>query len=274
MVVDRRLRRVDHPRARLGAEVLDDHLLHVAITLVRLTDREQRVDPLRTRLADPDQDPRREGDALGAGCVECCKTRGGKLVGRAEVRTAALREPLGRRLEHDPHRRRARAQHAHVGGGEHAGIEMRQQAGLLEHGVGGAREILERRRAAEVGQLIARRAVAQLRFVAEREERLATARGRAGGGDLDHLVDRQVGALAPARRGGERAVVAHVAAQLRQRDEDLRRIGDEAARACVPQAAGLGRQILERQGEQIGPVHHHVSLDARTASEAQCGLGA
>ena len=129
---------------------------------------------------------------------------------------------------------------------------MRQQAGALEHCLGGAREVLERRRAAELGQLVAGRAVPQLRLVAEREQRLAATRRRAGGRDLDHLVDRQVRALAPARRGGERAVVADVATELRQRDEDLRRVGDEAAAALVPQRPGLGAQILERQREQVG----------------------
>ena len=41
----------------LRAEVLDDHLLDVAVALVEVADREQRLDPLLARLADPDQDP-------------------------------------------------------------------------------------------------------------------------------------------------------------------------------------------------------------------------
>ena len=46
---------IGHPRLGLGAEVLDDDLLHVAVTLVQIADREQRLDALEARLADADQ---------------------------------------------------------------------------------------------------------------------------------------------------------------------------------------------------------------------------
>jgi hypothetical protein len=91
-----------HPRARLGPEVLDDHLLHVAVPLVQVADREQRLDPLGTRLADPDQDPGRERDRELSGEPQRLQTYGRPLVGRAEVRAAALREPVRDGLEHDP----------------------------------------------------------------------------------------------------------------------------------------------------------------------------
>ena len=42
-LVERRLRGVCHPRPRLGAEVLDDHLLHVAVTPREPADRLQGV---------------------------------------------------------------------------------------------------------------------------------------------------------------------------------------------------------------------------------------
>ena len=48
----------------LGAEVLDDHLLHLR---AGRGDREQRLEPLLAGLADPDQDPGRERDARLAG---------------------------------------------------------------------------------------------------------------------------------------------------------------------------------------------------------------
>ena len=67
VLVEARLRVPRHPCARLGAEVLDDHLLQVAVTLVHRTERLQRLDPLGARLADPDQDPARERDPQLAG---------------------------------------------------------------------------------------------------------------------------------------------------------------------------------------------------------------
>src|SRR5207237_693061 len=82
---------------------------------------------------------------------------------------------------------------------------------------------------------VARRAIAALGLVAEGEERLVAAGVGARMRDLEHLVGGQECALAAARRGGERAVVADVAAQLRQRDEDLRRVRDEQALAVRAQ---------------------------------------
>ena len=67
MVVDARLGVRCHARARLGAEVLDDHLLQVAVALVERAERLERFEPLGARLADPDQDPAREGDPQLAG---------------------------------------------------------------------------------------------------------------------------------------------------------------------------------------------------------------
>ena len=46
-------------------------------------------------------------------------------------------------------------------------------------------------------------------------------------GDRDRLLDRQIGRLQRARRAGEGAVAADVAAQLGQRDEDLGRVADD-----------------------------------------------
>ena len=172
---------------------------------------------------------------------------GRALVGRAEVRPAALGEPVGRRLEHDPLRRRHLAQRRQLVARHHAGVRVRQQAGLVEHEPAHAHEVLDRRLAAELGELLARGPVAALRLVAEREQRLATARRGAGARDVQHLVRGHVRALALPRRRGERAVVADVAAELRQRDEDLRRVRDEAPLALLAEQLRRREEILRRQ---------------------------
>ena len=61
---------VVHGRPRLGEEVLDDHLLHVAVGAVGVGDGRQGADPLGARLADPDQDARGEGDGERAGRLQ------------------------------------------------------------------------------------------------------------------------------------------------------------------------------------------------------------
>jgi hypothetical protein len=124
---------------------------------------------------------------------------------------------------------------------------VRQQSGLLEHEPGAAREVLDRRLAAERSQLLARRPVTALRLVAEREERFAATGDRPGPRDLEHLLLGHVRALAASRRPGEGAVVANVPAELRQRDEDLRRVRDDRAAA---ESTRLGAELVGRRLEE------------------------
>ena len=252
-LVERRLRVGGHLRVRLGPEVLDDHLLDVPVALVQAGDRPKGLDPLRSRLADPDQDPGRERNRQLAREANRLQPCGGALVGRAEVRTTALGEPVGDRLEHEALRGGHLAQPGELVACHHTGVCVRKEAGLVEHEAAHAREVLDRRLAPELGQLLARDPVAALGLVAEREQRLAATRRGAGACDLEHFVRGQVRPLAAARRPREGAVVADVPAELRQRDENLRRICDDGAPA---QAPGLGEQVFE------GPVEHAMSIRA------------
>ena len=217
-----------HLRARLGAEVLDDHLLYVAVALVERCDGSERVDALVAGLPDADQDPRRERDGQLACEADRLQARLGELVRRAEVWAAALREPQRRRLQHQSHGCGHRPEQRDVLPRHDARVDVGEEPGLREDELAHAGEVLDRRRAAELGELLARGPVAELGLVAEREEGLVAACLGARAGDAQHLVRGHVGALAPPRRVRERAVVADVPAQLRERDEDLGRVGDEA----------------------------------------------
>jgi len=95
---------------------------------------------------------------------------------------------------------------------------------------------------AERLELLACRAVAQLRLVAQGEQRLVAARLGAGAGDGEDLVAGQIDPLAAARRLGEGAVVTDVAAQLGERDEDLARIRHQPAMPDVAQRGGHPHQ--------------------------------
>jgi hypothetical protein len=134
------------------------------------------------------------------------------LVRGAVMRPPARREALGRGLQHEAHRHRRRAQFHDFRAGHHAGIQVRQQRRFIEHERGHAPEVLERRRGTESLEPVASRAVAQLRLVAQREERLATTGRLARARDLEHLLGREVGTDQTPRHLGERAVVADVAA--------------------------------------------------------------
>ena len=122
-----------HRGARLGPEVLHDHLLHVAVAAVEVADREAAtrrarasVSPIPTRMPVVNGIARRPASSIVR------SADGGHLVGRAEVRAALLGEPVGRRLEHEPHRRADVLQPRELLVRHHARVQVRQQPGLLD----------------------------------------------------------------------------------------------------------------------------------------------
>ncbi len=133
-------------------------------------------------------------------------------------------------------------------------------------------EIGEGRVMAEPSQVLARRGIAQFGLVAQCEQRLMAAGAGTGAGDRQHLVGVEIGGLAATRRMGEGAVMADVAAQLGQRDEDLARIGHEAAMPLIAQSRcdlhqrqKIGR-VGERQGLRLGE-----SSSSRSATQRILG---
>ncbi len=126
LLFERRVGMSCHARSRLGTKVLHDHLAQVAVLVAQLFQREQRLEALRTRLADPDQDPTRERDRELAGEADRLEPRGRRLVGRRPVRPALLRQPVGDRLDHDSHRSRHRAEQLQLAAAHHARVEVGQ----------------------------------------------------------------------------------------------------------------------------------------------------
>ena len=208
-------------------------------------------------LADADQDPARERDLELTREPHRLEPTGWHLVRGRPVRPAARCEPLRGRLEHDPHRRGDRPQRGELVSRHHARVEVRQQARLVEHAAGEAREVLEGGRATERHELVARHAIARLGPVAEREERLAAAGLHPGPGDGEHLVLGEERTLAAPRRPGERAVAADVAAERRQGHEHLGRVRHQRARAVRAQAPGLGHELVERSVREVPPIETH-----------------
>ena len=97
MVVEIGLGRLRHARPGLGAEILDDDLLQVAVAVVQVAQRQQRLDALAPGLADADQDAGGERHRRLAGGADGLEPQRRVLVGRAEMRPAAAAQPLGRR---------------------------------------------------------------------------------------------------------------------------------------------------------------------------------
>jgi hypothetical protein len=128
--------------AAVGDEVLQDHLLQVAVLGVHRRQGLQRGHAVVLGLADADEDPAGERDAQLAGGAD-----GGQALRGLLGRRALVGDEVGvDRLEHQPLRRGDLAQAAEVGGREHTEVGVGQQAALEPllagpHDVGG--EVLE-----------------------------------------------------------------------------------------------------------------------------------
>ena len=201
---------------------------------------------LGSRLADADQDAGGIRHRQFAGLAKRRQPRFRTLVRRAEMRAAPPGESRRQAFEHQPLRHRNLAQGRDILAGQDAGIDVGQEPGFLEHQPRRVDEVFDGGLEAEHGERLARRPVAKLRLVAEGEQRLLAAGGAAGLGDRQNLVGRQIGGDASARRRGKGAVMADVAAEPRQRDEDLARVRDRMAESGIAESSGFRRQFVER----------------------------
>ena len=98
---------------------------------------------------------------------------------------------------------------------------MGQEAGFLVHAPRGMDQIVDGGLEAHAGESLARRPVPPLGLVAEREQRLGAPGLGTPARDVDRLVHGEIGRTDVAGGLREGAVAAHVAAELRERDEDL-----------------------------------------------------
>ena len=236
----------------LGQEVLDDDLLDVAVAPVRRRDRLEGVDPVRSGLADADQDAGGERDAQLTRGLQRGQPAPGCLVRGTPVAAQARVE----RLDHHPLRRRHGAQQGQLVGREGTGVGVGEQAGLVQHQAAHGGEVLHRRGVAVPGQPLGRHRVAVLGLLAQGEQRLVAAPAGTGTGDGQHLLRGQVGRVEPGRGLGEGAVAAAVAAQHGEGDEHLGGVGDPGAVGPVPHDPGRGRQLVGRQFEEVASVVH------------------
>src|SRR3984893_4957595 len=100
MIVEVGLGRLRHPRPRLGPEILYDDLLQVAVAVVQVAQRQQRLDALAPGLADADQDAGRDRHRGLAGTADRIEAYRRVLVGRAEMRPAAAGQTSPPALPH------------------------------------------------------------------------------------------------------------------------------------------------------------------------------
>ncbi len=138
-----------HGGACLRQEVLDDHLLHVAVATMRGRDGLERLDAVGSVLSDPDEDPRGERDGQLPGPLEGVEAAAGSLVGRTPVAV----EVGAQRLDHHPLGGADRTERGQLVSIEGPRVGVREQPGLVEDQLGHRREVVDGRSVA-----VARRA--------------------------------------------------------------------------------------------------------------------
>ena len=164
---------VAHRGARLGQEVLHDHLLHVTVPAVRLAaiassaaSRSASDSPMPTRI------PVVNGMPSSPAALQGRQPALGGLV-----RGSPVRGQVGaQRLDHHPLRRRHRPEPGQVVPRDRAGVRVRQQTGLLQHPPRHRHQVVHRRGVPVGGQPVARLDVPVLRGLTQGEQRLVTAR--------------------------------------------------------------------------------------------------
>ena len=211
----RRTRRlVLHARAGSGRKP-DDHLLHVAVTPVGLGDGQQRLDASSRPSPMPTRMP------VVGGCWPPAASSVARRR-RVLVGGTAMAGTRVQRLDHHPWLgdtgRRAASSSAWRAPALAWGSRPVSSSTLASHG----RQVVQRRLEAVVVEPPPGHVGAGP--LAQREQGLVAPRA-ARAGDGQHLVGREVRSR-QARRGWANAVAAGVAAEHRQGDEDLGRVGD------------------------------------------------
>src|SRR3984885_8027576 len=234
-------------RAVLGAEVLDDDFLNVPELPMQIADGEERLEALGARLADADENAGRERHAQLARQSQRFKTSLGLVVRRAIMHAAWFAEPRAERFQHDSLAGGDRTQAGELRAVHHAGICVRQQSGLAQHERAHRLEIVDCGSVPERVEGLPGGAVAHLRLIAEREERLRAAGGRPGARYRDHLLCRKIGAPSCAWPLGESAVMTDVPAEMGERNEPLARVRKMTAMSLIAQTARGVDQLRERR---------------------------
>ncbi len=185
------------------------------------------------------------------------------------MRAAGLGPQAGRGgLQHHAHGRRDGLEALEVRPGHDAGVEVREEARLLQDADRDGADVGDRVVVPVRVQPFPGLGPAFLGLVAEGDEGFLAAEGGALARDVEHLVRRHEHAVArPAQLAGdgdEGAVVALVPAQPGQRDEDALGVRDDAGpsgglQARVPDPGGgrrEGVEVLAARLEQHGGLRH------------------
>ena len=190
------------------------------------------------------------------------RSRTSRILVRAAVvgQALGLEQPPRRGLQHHAHRRRHRLEPGQLRPAHHAGVQVRQQPGLLEHPDRHRPHVVQRRVVATLVEPLPGLVPPRLRPVTEREQRLLATQFGTATRHVEDLVGLHVHAhaLRPQLAGNrdERAVVAGVAAQMGDGNEHLARVAHRQPSGGSAAAGRLEAGVAHprRAGAQVREV--------------------
>ena len=230
--------------ALMRDEVLEDHLLDVAVLVMNRGQRLQRFDPLSLGLADPDEYPAREWDLQFPGGPDRLQAACWMLGGRARV--DGLHQTLRHRLQHQPLRSRHLTQPRQILAGEHTEVRVRQEA-PLERPVARPDDVRGEVLVPVLLQPFPHLGVDLGMLAGQHQQLLHLPLGRAFE-DLEHLIGRVQVRLV----GRERAVLAVAPARPRQRQRQVAAERDPSAH-CRESAVSLEVTDLSDGAPRLRP---------------------
>ena len=189
--IEAKIGRIGHQRIRLGAEILDDHFLDMAIAGVQVANGQQGFHPLQPGFSDTDQQPGGERHFRFARIANGAQADLGILVRRSIVRHPPGTQPVRRAFQHQSHGCRNRAQAIVIDRLHDARIQVRQQAGLFQHQRRYMRQVIQRAGETAFLQPLPGCGISRLRLITQSEQCLPATALLARTGNLQHFFRLQ-----------------------------------------------------------------------------------
>ena len=120
-------RRINHQGVRFSPEILNNDLLDMAIGLIGVTQRQERLQSLVAGFTDTYQDARGKRYGCFTRQPQSFKPTGRHFVRRSVMGHALFCQPVRRALEHNAHRQRDLAELCELVGRQQARIQVREE---------------------------------------------------------------------------------------------------------------------------------------------------
>ena len=151
------------------------------------------------------------------------------------MRATTLAQSLCATLQHQPHGRRDRAELSQLAATQRARVDVGQQTRFFENAQRHCADVIDCTAITAGTEPLPGRAIAKLRFFTQSQEHLTAAGCRPFSHRGEDVIELKIQRIELGGCFGKGAVVTDIAAQLRNRDEDLWAKGHIVRVVLIPQ---------------------------------------